>query len=193
MCIYFVHRPVICPPANFHCYLFRYLEVISQRREAVPQSVVPDFRQAVGGTNLVYPCAYPPAGQVDDIAFFVKTLFTAGSNIKNGKITASTAIDQLASGLTGSAALGLGVLLASGIGGIRLRGSDVDDDEKRRGQQTYSLEVGDYSYKIDWAAPANLPLFVGANLYDWKHRDGEDATRTSGWPQFLRCFCWCRR
>lgn len=111
---------------------------------------------------------YSPVG-------LVKTLFTAGSNIKNGKITASTAIDQLASGLTGSAALGLGALLASGIGGIRLRGSDVDDDEKRRGQQTYSLEVGDYSYKIDWAAPANLPLFVGANLYDWKHRDGEDA------------------
>lgn len=111
---------------------------------------------------------YSPVG-------LVKTLFTAGSNIKNGKITASTAIDQLASGLTGSAALGLGALLASGIGGIRLTGSDVDDDEKRRGQQTYSLEVGDYSYKIDWAAPANLPLFVGANLYDWKHRDGEDA------------------
>lgn len=111
---------------------------------------------------------YSPVG-------LVKTLFTAGSNIKNGKITASTAIDQLASGLTGSAALGLGALLASGIGGIRLTGSDVDDDEKRRGRQTYALEVGDYSYKIDWAAPANLPLFVGANLYDWKHRDGEDA------------------
>lgn len=115
---------------------------------------------------------YSPVG-------LVKTLFTAGSNIKNGKITASTAIDQLASGLTGSAAFGLGVLLASGIGGIRLRGSDVDDDEKRRGHQTYSLEFSiggkDYSYKIDWAAPANLPLFVGANFYDWRHRDGEDA------------------
>lgn len=115
---------------------------------------------------------YSPVG-------LVKTLFTAGSNIKNGKITASAAIDQLASGLTGSAAFGLGVLLASGIGGIRLRGSDVDDDEKRRGHQTYSLEFSiggkDYSYKIDWAAPANLPLFVGANFYDWRHRDGEDA------------------
>ena len=121
---------------------------------------------------------YSPVG-------LVKGLVNTGRSIASGKVTASTAIDQLSAGLTGTAAMALGGLLASGIGGIRLTGSDVDDDEKRRGRQTYSLEVGDYSYKIDWAAPANLPLFVGANIYNLIHNQGEDAS-VSKFTAFLR-------
>ena len=121
---------------------------------------------------------YSPVG-------LVKGLVNTGRSIASGKVTASTAIDQLSAGLTGTAAMALGGLLASGIGGIRLTGSDVDDDEKRRGRQTYALEVGDYSYKIDWAAPANLPLFVGANIYNLIHSRGEDAS-VSKFTAFLR-------
>ena len=121
---------------------------------------------------------YSPVG-------LVKGLVNTGRSIASGKVTASTAIDQLSAGLTGTAAMALGGLLASGIGGIRLTGSDVDDDEKRRGHQTYSLEVGDYSYKIDWAAPANLPLFVGANIYNLIHNQGEDVS-VSKFTAFLR-------
>ena len=121
---------------------------------------------------------YSPVG-------LVKGLVNTGRSIASGKVTASTAIDQLSAGLTGTAAMALGGLLASGIGGIRLTGSDVDDDEKRRGRQAYALEVGDYSYKIDWAAPANLPLFVGANIYNLIHSRGEDAS-VSKFTAFLR-------
>lgn len=121
---------------------------------------------------------YSPVG-------LVKGLVNTGRSIASGKVTASTAIDQLSAGLTGTAAMALGGLLASGIGGIRLTGSDVDDDEKRRGHQTYALEVGDYSYKIDWAAPANLPLFVGANIYNLIHNQGEDVS-VSKFTAFLR-------
>lgn len=121
---------------------------------------------------------YSPVG-------LVKGLVNTGRSIASGKVTASTAIDQLSAGLTGTAAMALGGLLASGIGGIRLTGSDVDDDEKRRGRQTYALEVGDYSYKIDWAAPANLPLFVGANIYNLIHSRGEDVS-ASKFTAFLR-------
>ena len=121
---------------------------------------------------------YSPVG-------LVKGLVNTGRSIASGKVTASTAIDQLSAGLTGTAAMSLGGLLASGIGGIRLTGSDVDDDEKRRGRQTYALEVGDYSYKIDWAAPANLPLFVGANIYNLIHSRGEDVS-ASKFTAFLR-------
>lgn len=121
---------------------------------------------------------YSPVG-------LVKGLVNTARSIAGGNVTASTAIDQLSAGLTGTAAMALGGLLASGIGGIRLTGSDVDDDEKRRGRQTYALEVGDYSYKIDWAAPANLPLFVGANIYNLIHSRGEDAS-VSKFTAFLR-------
>ena len=121
---------------------------------------------------------YSPVG-------LVKGLVNTARSIAGGNVTASTAIDQLSAGLTGTAAMALGGLLASGIGGIRLTGSDVDDDKKRRGRQTYALEVGDYSYKIDWAAPANLPLFVGANIYNLIHSRGEDAS-VSKFTAFLR-------
>ena len=125
---------------------------------------------------------YSPVG-------LVKGLVNTARSIAGGKVTASTAIDQLSAGLTGTAAMALGGLLASGIGGIRLTGSDVDDDEKRRGHQTYALEFSiggkDYSYKIDWAAPANLPLFVGANIYNLIHSRGEDAS-VSKFTAFLR-------
>lgn len=125
---------------------------------------------------------YSPVG-------LVKGLVNTGRSIASGKVTASTAIDQLSAGLTGTAAMALGGLLASGIGGIRLTGSDVDDDEKRRGRQTYALEFSiggkDYSYKIDWAAPANLPLFVGANIYSLIHNRGEDVS-VSKFTAFLR-------
>ena len=121
---------------------------------------------------------YSPVG-------LVKGLVNTARSIAGGNVTASTAIDQLSAGLTGTAAMALGGLLASGIGGIRLTGSDVDDDEKRRGRQPYALEVGDYSYKIDWAAPANLPLFVGANIYNLIHNQGEDVS-ASKFTAFLR-------
>lgn len=125
---------------------------------------------------------YSPVG-------LVKGLVNTARSIAGGNVTASTAIDQLSAGLTGTAAMALGGLLASGIGGIRLTGSDVDDDEKRRGRQTYALEFSiggkDYSYRIDWAAPANLPLFVGANIYNLIHSRGEDAS-VSKFTAFLR-------
>lgn len=125
---------------------------------------------------------YSPVG-------LVKGLVNTARSIAGGNVTASTAIDQLSAGLTGTAAMALGGLLASGIGGIRLTGSDVDDDEKRRGRQTYALEFSiggkDYSYRIDWAAPANLPLFVGANIYNLMHSRGEDAS-VSKFTAFLR-------
>lgn len=125
---------------------------------------------------------YSPVG-------LVKGLVNTARSIAGGNVTASTAIDQLSAGLTGTAAMALGGLLASGIGGIRLTGSDVDDDEKRRGRQTYALEFSiggkDYSYRIDWAAPANLPLFVGANIYNLIHNQGEDVS-VSKFTAFLR-------
>ena len=98
-------------------------------------------------------------------------------NVKNGKVSAATAVDQIAAGLTGTGVMALGYALASGIFGIRLVGHLDEDDEKNAGRQAYSIEIGGKSYSIDWLAPANLPLFIGANLYQsWTDED-----RDSGW------------
>ncbi len=95
-------------------------------------------------------------------------LWNAAFNVRNGKVSAATAVDQIASGFTGTAALQLGYMLAGGLMGIKLTGSEVDEDEERQGHQKYALEFSikgeEFSYKIDWLSPANLPLFLGANI-----------------------------
>ena len=87
-------------------------------------------------------------------------------DVRNGKSTASEAIDALASGLTGTLLLGLGYFLAN-LGLIK---GGEDDDKKQskfdklRGDQSYSLVIGDKSYTIDWLAPEVIPMFVGAEI-----------------------------
>lgn len=83
--------------------------------------------------------------------------------IQNGD-NPSKAIDELARGLTGSGIMALGYALASS-GILRPSNSEDDDLDKLSGEQEYSINLGDHSYTVDWAAPAALPLFVGAELY----------------------------
>lgn len=104
----------------------------------------------------------------------------------HGEYTAADLCNSIASGLTGTAAWGIGAALANGIfgkngNGIRLVGK-ATDEEKLQGKQDYSIEVTyngkTTSYTIDWAAPANLPLFVGANVYSALQKsydNGDDA------------------
>lgn len=119
----------------------------------------------------------------------VKGLWNAATKVRSGEMTAATAIDQLTAGLTGSAVMVLGYALAEGLGGVKITGSGTDEDEKRQGHQDYALEFSvdgqEYSYKIDWAAPANLPLFVGANIYNALNGAGE-AQDVSAFTSFLR-------
>lgn len=100
-------------------------------------------------------------------------ILSAGIKLKHGKITASDFCNSLATGITGSAAMGLGAALAHGItdskgNGVRLI-SKATEEEKLQGKQDYSVEVTvngkTDSFTVDWAAPANLPLFVGTNIY----------------------------
>ena len=125
---------------------------------------------------------YSPVGLINGV-------WNAATKIHSGEVSAATAIDQMAAGLTGTAALTLGFFLAKGIGGFRLTGSDVSEDEKRQGHQEYAVEFSwdgkMYSYKIDWAAPANLPLFVGANLYSLLSGNGQEDVEVSKLTSFI--------
>lgn len=124
---------------------------------------------------------YSPIGLLQGV-------WDAAKNVKAGKITAAGAIDEICSGVTGTGAMMLGYAMAKGMGGVKLTGSDVDEDEKRQGHQQYALEFSiggqEYSYKIDWAAPANLPLFVGANVAKMLEDGGNDAD-VSTFSKFL--------
>lgn len=111
-----------------------------------------------------------------------------GTKVRKGQMSAATAIDHISSGLTGTGMTLLGYTLASGIFGVRLRGKVDDEDKKRRGYQSWALEIfrdGEWkSYSIEWAAPENIPLFIGANLYQ-EFNEREYDTSISSFSKFL--------
>lgn len=101
--------------------------------------------------------------------------------VRKGNIDAATAIDQVSSSLTGTAAMALGAALAAGIvPDVELVGKIEDEDEKESGATEYSLRVGDKYYSVSWMAPAMIPLFIGANLYDKFQALGEE-NGMDGW------------
>lgn len=145
----------------------------------VGEGVLP-FRRTPANV-LMRGLEYSPAG-------LIKTGVQAAEGLRNGDFSGAQLIDNLSANITGSAAVLLGYALAKGmLYPLRLRGGNVDEDEERRGIQEYAIEFqwnGEtYSYTIDWAAPANLPLFVGANIYEaWSKDYGDDI---SGFTRFL--------
>lgn len=108
-------------------------------------------------------------------AGLAKSAYDLTKGVKSGKITAAQGIDNLASGLTGTGIMFLGGALAAGIiPGVRLVGAKPDDDEDEENTQEFALEIGDLSIGISWLAPENIPLFVGANLYNKIKAAGDD-------------------
>lgn len=110
----------------------------------------------------------------------IKGLTIDLNKVRNGTMTATDAIDHISQGLTGTSLAVLGYFLASN--GI-LSASEPESDKERnfeaaQGSQEYAINIGPYSYTIDWAAPAALPMFVGAEFYNAltaKYDDEEQA------------------
>ena len=90
------------------------------------------------------------------------------SKIKDGDaFSTADVIDDFAKALSGTALMILGTFLAS-LGFIS--GNDDENEKKKEfdkmvGEQSFSLNIGNSSYTIDWMTPACLPLFTGAELY----------------------------
>lgn len=117
---------------------------------------------------------YSPLGLVNGIKEIVY-------DVRKGNKTAAEAIDHICVGLTGTGMLAMGMFL-SAMGWLR---STSDDDEEKSldtlsGKQEYALQIGDYSYTIDWIAPLSLPLFVGAEIQNYIERGDADAVKSFG-------------
>lgn len=90
-------------------------------------------------------------------------------------VTGADVINQLAKTITGTGVLALGWWMAKNG---RLRGGDRDDEEQQyfdelNGHQNYSLELPNgTSYTLDWATPAAMPLFMGAELAELSTENG---------------------
>lgn len=112
-----------------------------------------------------------PAGLIKGLTYDL-------GQVRKGTMTATDAIDHISQGLTGTSLALVGYFLASN--GLLSASSPENDKERNfeaaQGSQEYALNIGPYSYTIDWAAPAALPMFVGAEFYNaltQKYDDGE--------------------
>ncbi|MBR5260440.1 MAG: hypothetical protein IKV48_08260 [Eggerthellaceae bacterium] len=111
---------------------------------------------------------YSPAGIIKGIAQLT-------SGVKKGKVSTAQAIDTLSSGLTGSALMALGVMLAK-MGVIRAGG---EKDKKLEtyledtGDQTYAVKFGNKSINMSSIAPATIPLFMGVALNEMIEQGGD--------------------
>ncbi len=87
-------------------------------------------------------------------------------------------LHDLATGLTGTGIFGLGMYLAeSGV--ITVKAGNVSGDayyDRDMGYQDYSLNIHlfdkDYSMTIDWVAPMQCSLFMGAQVWNELSEDG---------------------
>lgn len=127
---------------------------------------------------LVRGLEYSPAG-------LAKGIVDAAVNVRNGKMEAAEAIDEIASGLTGTGLLALGAgLAAAGLVTGGASGDEKQDEfNELQGHQNYALEVGDTSYTIDWLAPEALPFFVGVELYNFVSGLKSGKTEKKDWAE----------
>ncbi len=119
---------------------------------------------------------YSPVGLIKSLALDTKKVKAyVNGDIENGMSPAQF-IDDVSAGLTGSALMGLGVLLASwGV----LSGGEGDDEKQNyfddlSGKQNYALSIGGLSITLDWLAPESMPLFVGVELFNSMSSKNED-------------------
>ena len=104
--------------------------------------------------------SYSPIGALKSLTYDI-------AQVKQGKMEASTAIDHIAQGATGTALTLIGYMLAQmGF----LNGAGDDDKEgkydSQLGKQAYSINIGGNTYSLSWLSPVAMPLLVGANAYE---------------------------
>ena len=126
----------------------------------IGEGVMP-FRRTPANV-LVRAEEYSPLGLINST---VNTIRAA-----RGEISGTDLVESWSKSLTGTALVAMGYALANM--GMLSGGPDEDEEQAQfdqlNGKQDYALEFdwkGErYSYTIDWATPAAMPLFVGAQL-----------------------------
>lgn len=107
--------------------------------------------------------------------------------VPKGEVTAAEALDNIAAGISGTGIAAIGAFLASQ--GLVNAGDDEDDRLRdfgvAQGSQEYSLNIGDHSFTIDWAAPSVIPLFFGVEAFNAAKRLMEEQGEDTDSPGFF--------
>lgn len=109
--------------------------------------------------------SYSPLGLARSLVHLAQNVIST-SRGGDLRVSATKLCDELAQGITGTMLSALGFLL-SRLGILKLSAGNGDKDKTFAsdiGHQSYSLEIGDVSIKIEQLAPLTFPLFMGAAL-----------------------------
>lgn len=142
---------------------------VSKAANVALDAVLP-FRRTPANI-LVRGFEYSPLG-------LAKSLTADLYKVKQGKLSAAEAIDNIAAGLTGTGLFALGAYLFSE--GIVTSGGGDDENQdalnELTGGQNYALNLpGGGNVTLDWLAPEALPFFMGVELMDSLGQDGSTA------------------
>lgn len=110
--------------------------------------------------------SYSPLG-------LLKTVTKNSMDLKNGKISVNEYIDNLSQGLTGTELMMLGLVLSK-MGILGGKAGDADKEaqfKKAQGKQNYSINIGNFSYNIDWLVPTSVPLLLGVTMNEIRNEN----------------------
>lgn len=159
---------------RFSAMVSRLGKVDNKIASALIEGVLP-FKKTPANI-LVRAVEYSPVGLIKSLAVDTKKVKAYVNGDAENGMSPAQFIDDVSAGLTGTALVGLGVLLASwGL----FSGSPGDDDKQNKfdelgGSQNYALNIGGLSTTLDWLAPESMPLFVGVELYNSLSGKSED-------------------
>lgn len=127
---------------------------------------------------LVRGIEYSPVGLLDTAVKSVKAAKKTTDADGNVQVTGTDVINSLSKALTGTGLFLLGRALFKR--GLLTAGEDDDDKQnaldKMQGKQAYSIHIpGVGYYSFDWASPAAMPLFMGAELAKAEEETGLNA------------------
>lgn len=108
-------------------------------------------------------------GNLDDT--YTKKSKLTGKTKEVNKSLAADVLDSWSKTLTGSALVGLGYYLKN-KGIINSSNKDEKWQDDLEGIQNYSITINGKTYTLDWAAPAVMPLLMGAEISKVKERNG---------------------
>lgn len=157
----------------------QFVEAKNLNTDAFIQDRMGEFSAAAGNDKLTadsqtYKSAAEAAKDISKVNGVSKAELRYSAEATKTKMMAD-ALDKLASGLTGTMLMMLGMLL--GHWGIMKGAGDENDREEyynqMLGQQEYSINAFGKNFTMDWLTPVSMPIFTGVELMKMIDEDGK--------------------
>ena len=134
------------------------------------------------GVDITIPFKKTPANILESALAYspaevAKTVVFDTNKLLKGTMKPNEYINHIAEGMTGTAGLVIGGLLAhEGIINVNTKMSDKEQNfNKQNGRQNLAVKIGKVNIGLDQLIPAAAPLIYGATIYDTMRHKGNGA------------------